>query len=308
MRLDEAVRKFLDYLEAERNASEKTIRSYGKDLNQLMEFVRSRSSTAFDNVNGLSLPDLKAFVVGLLSTLEPSSVSRKVACIKSFFKFLHKRGYISKNPASLLAAPKVPKKLPYPMSRSEAERFVESSDSGERPRKEVLRVRDRAIAEVLYGSGLRAAELCGLNRTDVDLDRGIARVRGKGDKERLVPLTELAVDELRRYFALRDADPKLRGEPACFVNNRGGRLSVRGLALIVDRIALKAEIYKSQSPHALRHSFATHMLESGANLRTIQELLGHASLATTEKYTKVSTSHLKDVYLRAHPRSGKNKD
>jgi len=307
MTFEEASIRFLEYLKAELNSSDQTVRAYKNDLEQLSDFLKKRAVAATADIKNLTLRDLRAFLVNLVSSLEPSSASRKVACIKSLFKFLYKRGHVEKNPASLLVAPRVPRRLPYPLSQLEADKFVESSDSGESPKSKLLLARDRAIAEVLYGSGLRAQELCGLNRQDIDLAIGIIKVRGKGNKERLVPLTPLAIESLKTYFALRDTDFEQKKNPACFLNHRKKRLSPRGLALIVNRISLKAELYRSLSPHALRHSFATHMLEDGANLRTIQELLGHSSLATTEKYTDVSLSHLMKVYLRAHPRSGKNK-
>lgn len=307
MTVDEASKKFLDYLVGELSASDQTVRAYKKDLEQLSDFLKQRAQNVADNIESLTLRELRAFAVTLTSSHEASSVSRKVASIKSFFKFLLKRGYIRKNPASLLVAPKVPKKLPYPLSQSEAEQFVESSDIKNPPKSKILLARDRAIAEVLYGSGLRASEICGLNRADVDLKSGILKVRGKGNKERLVPLTEPAQEALKIYFALCNIGSGQKDKEAVFLNHSKKRLTTRGLAKIVNRISLKSEIHKSPSPHALRHSFATHMLEGGADLRTIQELLGHSSLATTEKYTKVSLAHLKKVYLRAHPRSGKNK-
>lgn len=307
MTFDEAQKKFLDYLAGELSASDQTVRAYKKDLEQLANFLKQRELTATNDIENLTLKELRAFVVSLTGSHEPSSVSRKVASIKSFFKFLLKRGYIKKNPASLLVAPKVPKKLPYPLSQSEAEQFVESAGIKQPPKQELLLARDKAIAEVLYGSGLRASEVCGLNQDDIDLNSGIIRVRGKGKKERLVPLTDLAKEALKRYLSLLEFATKRGDKQALFLNHIGKRLTTRGLAKIVNRISLKSEIHKNPSPHALRHSFATHMLEEGADLRTIQELLGHSSLATTEKYTKVSLAHLKDVYLRAHPRSGKNK-
>jgi integrase/recombinase XerC len=293
----EEIELYMRHLRAERHASPHTLRSYRSDLEELGGFLAGDKRPGRDvSVARISLADLRAYAAAKLRTARRSTVSRKVAAFRGFFAFLAGARKIRRDPAAQLAAPRTEKRLPVFLPIDDTERLLNGL-----PRGETWAERDRAILETLYSSGLRVSELVGLDWTSVDFDNECVRVLGKGRKERIVPIGEIALDALRAYRRdLRDAGIE---RAAVFVNRRGGRLTARSVARFVKRYALAAGTAVSPSPHSLRHSFATHLLNQGADLRSIQELLGHSSLSTTQRYTHVNLDHLMKAYDDAHPRA-----
>lgn len=281
--------RYLDELRRE-NASPHTLRNYGIDLAEFCAF--------FD---GAPAPDLTALRMWLSSLhergLAAASIRRKLAAVRAFYLFLQREGAVDSNPAKLLSTPKVPKKLPDVPGAEQTNRLLDDVAAGklERPFPE----RDRAVFEILYGCGLRVSELVGLDLEDVDAAAGVLRVRGKGRKERLVPFAGAAAGALAAWLEVRRAKA---GERAVFVNHRGTRLSDRGARGIVKLYSTLLAGDSSLHPHALRHAYATHLLADGADLRSIQELLGHAQLSTTQRYTQVALTDLMRVYDKAHPK------
>lgn len=291
--MKEAVASFLTFLSSQRNASPHTIAAYRSDLEQFSDFVfrEAGKETAPSAVDHLMI---RRFLALLHRDHQRSSVGRKLATLRSFFKYLYREGVVAKNPAEVIATPKQEKKLPFHLNIDEVTTLVEAPEGND-----VLRLRDRAVLETLYSSGLRVSELTSLNLSSIDLEEGLVRVLGKGGKERIVPLGRKAREALQDYFASRS--DALSDAPA-FLNQRGGRLNRRGVTRIIDSYITHLATMKKVSPHTLRHTFATHLLEAGADLRAIQELLGHSSLSTTQKYTHVSIAKLMEVYDKAHPR------
>ncbi len=292
--LKEQVKTFSTFLETERNVSPHTLMAYRCDLDQLTRFVNSEkgeNSTASDIDHLL----LRRFIALLNKSAKKSSIGRKLAAIRSFFKYLFRHGVISKNPAELISTPKKENRLPFHLDIDQATTLMEAPSDDE---KHALR--DRAILEMLYSCGLRVSELTGLNISEVDLSGGMVRVMGKGGKQRIVPVGSRAVDAIREYLEERD---ELTGTGPLFLNTRDDRINRRSVTRIVDTHVLRIAAFKHISPHILRHTFATHMLEGGADLRAIQELLGHASLSTTQKYTHVGIDKLMEVYDKAHPKA-----
>jgi integrase/recombinase XerC len=235
-----------------------------------------------------------------------SSIARKISALRSFFKYLVREKVISSNPAKGVSTPKVEKTLPATLSVDEAFRLMESpktifEKSSERSKEKGLR--DRAILELLYSSGLRVSELVGLNSNQLDLDLGIVKVMGKGRKERIVPVGAKAIEALEVYLKKRGM---IEGDDPVFVNPLGGRLTARSVGRLMKRYTRHSGIFRKVSPHSLRHTFATHLLDAGADIREIQEMLGHSSLSTTQRYTHISTGKLMEVYDKAHPRSFRN--
>jgi integrase/recombinase XerC len=295
--LAQSVRGFLDFLASERRASRHTVSAYRRDLAQLSAFMlekRGREIPA-DKVDVFLL---RQWLGSMARVVAPPSVARKIAAVKTFFRYLHHRGLISKDPASDLASPKVRRPLPTFLGVDAAREVMEASAPDEPVGK-----RDRAVLEVLYGSGLRVSELSNLDLRDIDLKEGSVRVVGKGNKERVVPLGREAIRSLTAYLEARTSLPGGRApDPrALFLSRRGARLGVRQIQLLVHRYGALGAGRGDLHPHALRHTCATHMLEGGADLRAIQEMLGHASLATTQRYTHVSLDQLMKVYDGAHP-------
>ena len=293
-RLTEQIAAFCAYLETERNVSPHTLAAYGRDLKQLAEFVgreKGEGAQARDVDHLL----LRRYLALLGKRARKSSIGRKLAAIRTFFRFLLRRGIIAKNPAELIATPKREQRLPFHLDIDQATTLVEAPADDQRHA-----LRDRAILELLYSSGLRVSELTGLDIGDLDLAGGMVRVLGKGGKERIVPVGSRAVEAIRAYLILRG---ELAGSDALFLNTRGERINRRSVARIVDAHVLRIAAFKRISPHILRHTFATHLLEGGADLRAIQELLGHASLSTTQKYTHVGIDRLMEVYDKAHPKA-----
>ena len=292
--LTEHIREFTVYLETERNVSQHTLNAYRSDLAQMLSFVQREKGAAASALDVDHLL-LRRYLSELSKLSKKSSIGRKLAAIRSFFRFLLRRGTISKNPAELVATPKKEQHLPFHLDIDQTTSLMEAPDEEQ---KHALR--DRAILELLYSSGLRVSELTGLNISEIDLSGGMVRVMGKGGKERIVPVGSRAVEALQAYLAQRD---NAGTKAPLFLNTRGGRINRRSVARIVDTHVLRIAAFKRISPHTLRHTFATHMLEGGADLRAIQELLGHASLSTTQKYTHVSIDRLMEVYDKAHPKA-----
>lgn len=310
--METAIRTFLKYLDVERGASRETIRSYASDLRQFVAFLKTVTD-ALPKPAGIDASLVRRFLMWLAERKDKkSSQARKLATLRSFFKFLHRRGEVPSNPVANVRSPRLGQRLPRVLTKDEAERMIESPDADEG----TCSARDQAILETLYSTGARVSELVGVNWSDLSLDEGMVRLKGKGKKERLVPVGQVAVEAIRDYLAVtpvranpatdKDAASPLKVKPAdgpVFRNNRGGRLSVRSVERIVRRYADRLQV-GTVTPHTFRHSYATHLLDEGADLRVIQEMLGHASLATTQKYTHLATDRLMEVYDQAHPRSG----
>jgi integrase/recombinase XerD len=286
---DPDVERFLLHLAARR--SPRTVDAYRRDLAAL---ATSRGGVVAD----ATLDELERWLAEMRAAgLAPATVARRVSAVRTYFRHLVLIGMRDENPAASLKLPRRGRHLPRALSPSETERLIDAAE-GTTPRS----LRDRALVELLYGAGLRVSEAVGLDKTGVDLDGRIVRVLGKGGKERLVPLGRPAAEAVRRYLALGRAHLDRRYRPELFLNARGGPLTRAGAFLILRRLAEKAGLEPERvHPHLLRHSFATHLLEGGADLRSVQEMLGHADLGTTERYTHVSDRRRREVYFTAHP-------
>jgi integrase/recombinase XerD len=294
---------FLGYLELERGLSRNTLEAYRSDLQQFAEFLERRGLDPLE----VQTTDLTAFVSELATggpqrrAAAPATLQRKIACLRSFYRHLRREQVLDRDPASELRAPRSRARLPKVLSRDEVGRLLEQP-KGNSP----AGLRDRALLETMYACGLRASEAIGLELSELDLQDGILRARGKGSKERIVPIGSKAVEALRAYVEHgRPALVGIRPERRVFVNLRGGGLSRQGLYKIVRRHARSAGLEQRMSPHTLRHTFATHLLSGGCDLRSLQEMLGHADIGTTQIYTHLSTERLRDVYFDAHPRAHK---
>jgi len=290
------IEEFLAHLRHERNASPHTISSYGRDLGQLEAYLIEKKADwrSADNVV------LRGFLARLYEKkLKKSTIGRKLAAMRSFYDYCLKRKWIDKNPAKVLSTPRQDKNVPTFLSEDEMAEFLDLPSSDE-----PLDLRDRAALELLYASGIRVGELVAIDLVDVGFDERLVRVKGKGKKERLVPFGKKAEVSLRTYLRARPDLLKGRlGQNAFFLNYKGGRLTSRSVERIVRKHIRRTAVCRKISPHSLRHSFASHLLSRGADLRVIQELLGHASLATTQKYTHLDLKQLLDVYKKSHPRS-----
>jgi len=288
-----AIEQFCSYLESERNVSAHTLAAYQSDLSQFAAFLSSQKGVSTpEQVDHLTL---RHYLAQLHKGHAKSSVGRKLSAIRALFRFLVREGRLAKNPAELVATPKKEKRLPFHLNIDQVTALM-----GAPPVSGELASRDRAVLEILYSCGIRVSELTGMNVGDLDLQGGLARVLGKGGKERLVPVGSCARQAAAAYL-------EQRGGPApdapLILNARGGRLTRRSVGRMVDAHMLLIATMRKVSPHTLRHTFATHLLEGGADLRAIQELLGHASLSTTQKYTHVSIDRLMEVYDKAHPKA-----
>jgi integrase/recombinase XerC len=316
----EQIEAFLLYLQAERAASPHTLKNYTIDLQQFRTFLRAgglpqpepavRDADPNNDLRRAIEPTeidplaIRAFVADLHRRgIARSSIARKLATLRSFFRYLCREGLLQANPAKLVPTPKLPKRLPAYLTVDEVDRLL--APPGE---EDIASARDLAILELFYASGIRLSELTGLDVRDMDIQGGLVRVKGKGGKERIVPVGSKATTALGRYLGQRnELIPELkRGahEPiALFLNRRGGRLSQRGAARIVLKHLNRSGVGPKITPHGLRHSYATHLLQAGADLRAIQELLGHSRLSTTQRYTHLNLDHLMEVYDKAHPRA-----
>ncbi len=298
--MDQATDLYLTYIEHERRFSRRTVESYGGALREFGRFLQEKDLS--DDPAGIDSTVVRAYLAGLYGRNVPASIAAKLAALRGFFSHLKKMGLVSSSPAAAVRTPKVKRKLPGFVSVDEASRLADI-DWDDSP----AGARDKAMVEVLYGSGLRVSELCSLDLDSIDLDSRSVRVRGKGGKERLVPLGRKAVEALESHLRQRGAvvvvKNKIAHPEALFLNRSGGRLSVRSVQRMVARRGIQLATRETVHPHALRHSCATHMLDGGADLRVIQELLGHASLSTTQRYTHVSIDGLMEVYDKAHPKA-----
>ena len=304
---DEAVARFLVHLESERHASPHTRAAYGRDLATLIAFLKDRGARGAADVAAIDVYALRGWLGGLARTLAASSVARHVAAARTWMAWLRKIGVLEASPADTLASPKVRRPLPAFLGVDAAKQVVEAPEASEEggPRAEARAACDRAVLETLYGSGLRVSELCGLDLLDVDLRERQAKVTGKGRKERIVPLGGKCIEALEAWLALRPlvvhSKTGRQDDRAMFLSPRGARLNVRAVQRLVRKWGTLGAGRADLHPHALRHTCATHMLSGGADLRAIQEMLGHASLSTTQRYTHVSIEHLMKVYDDAHP-------
>ncbi len=290
---------FLAYLEFERGLSRNTLEAYRSDLLQYGRFLEARRAGALTAAS-VDVADFLASLDGLEGrSASPATVHRKSACLRSFYRHLRREELVDRDPAADLATPRRSRRLPEVLSRGEVALLLEQPKG-----TEPIDLRDRALLELMYACGLRASEAIGLEVTDLDLDELVLRARGKGSKQRLVPIGRTAAEAVRRY--LERGRSSLVGtavEPHLFVNFRGSGLTRQGLYKIVGRHAASAGLADRISPHTLRHTFATHLLAGGCDLRSVQEMLGHADVATTQLYTHLSSERLKDVYFSAHPRA-----
>jgi len=308
--IEEALGGFLAHLRDERRASPHTIAAYRRDLTSLVVFLRARQASGkgegarIQEIGELDRYLLRGWLGELARTVSPSSTSRKLAAVRTWMRWLRRRGILSSSPADELASPKVRRPLPTFVSVDAAKEVVEAPDMASPAGK-----RDRAVLELLYGSGLRVSELAGLSLSQLDLPSATVRILGKGSKERDAPLGTKCVEALSAYLAVRSELHPRRAvraiDPhAVFLSARGRRLNVRAIERLVSKYGALGAGRADLFPHALRHTCATHLLEGGADLRAIQELLGHASLSTTQRYTHVSMDHLMRVYDSAHPLAG----
>ena len=300
-RFEHLVLDFLAYLEFERGLSRNTLEAYRTDLLQFGRFLARRELSALDARQG----DVADFLAELAAgdgdrpPVSTATIHRKTACLRSFYRHVRREGLLESDPTATLTPPRRSRKLPHVLTRGEIDRLL-SQPRGMEP----AALRDRALLEVMYACGLRASEAIGLELTDVDLEDRVLRARGKGSKERVVPIGQPAVQALRAYLE-RGRPGLVKGarEAHVFVNFRGGALTRQGLYKIVRRHAVTAGLADRMSPHTLRHTFATHLLAGGCDLRSVQEMLGHADVSTTQLYTHLSSQRLKDVYFQAHPRA-----
>jgi integrase/recombinase XerC len=297
--LSEWIEQFVDHLATERGYSENTVRGYRVDLEQFRALVEEGGDG--EDPPSIDYRTLRDYVGSLYGRYERTTVSRKLSAVRSFLTFLERRALRADNPGASVSSPKRGKPVPVYLPVDDMFRMLDLPDRGE-----MLGLRDLAIMELLYSCGLRVSELAGLDLEDVDAARRLVRVVGKGNKERVVPVGRTALRAMARYLeAVRPLREKASGDVdrgAVFLNNRGGRLTPRSVARIIKKFAAACGLGSDVSPHALRHTFATHMLEGGADLRSVQEILGHASLSTTQKYTHVTLDRLMAVYDKAHPR------
>ncbi len=310
------VRQFLDYLKLEKHFSDYTVKSYGADLIQFGQYLTGdigrgpNDSRPMPNASeGLDPLQIKCDALTIREFLNylygqnytKSTTARKLATLRSFYKFLIRRGIVSVNPLSTIRTPKQEKRLPKCLDLEQVQKLLDAPGDSD-----LLSARDKAMLEVLYSSGIRVSELVDLEMADLDLQEGVLRVRGKGRKDRLTPIGSQAIKALQRYFELRSVDNKSQGAHShrVFLNTHGEALSTRSVRRKLDKYLRPAGLDPGISPHTLRHSFATHLLNNGADLRSVQELLGHQSLSTTQIYTHLTTQRMKEVYDAAHPRAG----
>lgn len=292
---------FQNYLTVERGASANTVAAYRSDLEQFTAFLGGMNPPL--PIESAGMLEIRSFVAKLLKTDAKSSAGRKLAALKTFYRFLLREHLVDMNPAELVALPKKDKLLPGFLNVDEVFGLIEQPDGGG-----FAPLRDRAILELFYASGLRVSELVGLDIKNIDINIGYVRVIGKGRKERVVPVNKMAIESLGRYLGVREGFLQGRqATDAVFLNRFGRRITRRAVGMIVREYLLKSGILKHISPHSLRHTFATHLLDAGADLRFIQELLGHASISTTQVYTHTSMDRLMKVYDDAHPRAHKEK-
>jgi integrase/recombinase XerD len=292
--LDYLADQFLDYLRVERGLANNTVQAYSKDLARFIQFLEDKKTTPED----VSVEQILEYISAIRRHLSSRSVARTIPTIKTFFRFLVTEKKIKSSPARLLETPKLSQKLPVILTQNETKTLLAQPDISS-----VTGQRDKAMLEVLYGTGLRVSELVNLKISDINLEAGYLRTMGKGSKERIIPIGEKAVDSIKDYISNgRIKLLKGRQSPFLFLNFRGKPLTRQGFWKIIKRYGATAGIQKEISPHKLRHSFASHLLEGGADLRSVQIMLGHADISTTQIYTHVTTKHLKETHRKCHPR------
>jgi integrase/recombinase XerC len=299
--MDDHVQAFLDYLRLERNASSHTLKAYSEDLVALQLFLGANQATKQPEVSDLTTVRLRGYLAHLHEhQLSKRTIARHLSSLRSFLKFLRRNGVLHKNPALGLRTPKQRSQLPSVLDQKQIEQLLEAPDTLSR-----LGRRDRAILETFYSTGLRVSELVGINLNDMDLNACSVTVRGKGKRERIAVLGSAAVTSIRHWLDTRGQveHGSHIDRVAVFLNHLGGRISTRSVGRILAKHLKEAGITSAASPHTMRHSFATHMLDRGADIRSVQELLGHRSLATTQIYTHVSSQRMREVYEKAHPRA-----
>jgi len=284
--------KFINYLKIEKNVSKHTIINYTTDLKAFSLFL---GEADIDSVDHLVLRRFLAELRG--KNYSKRTIARKLASLRSFFKFLYREGHIKSNPITAVSSPKLDKKLPKFLDIGKVTKLILSPDV-----KKASGLRDRAILETLYSCGIRVSELVGLNIDDIDFISGVIKVLGKGRKERMIPIGDMALGSIRRYTEGKRSG-RAKERKAVFLNSRGSRLTDRSVRRVIDKYIHACSIEEKISPHSLRHSFATHLLDRGADLRSVQELLGHMNLSTTQIYTHVTMERLKNVYDKTHPRA-----
>lgn len=308
------VENFIEALSAEKGFSPNTCRAYQNDLEQFAAYLEDSASglpAMGEKVDVRKVDEIviRSYLGFLYKKNQKSTIARKLSTLRSFFRFLVKRGVISRNPAETVLTPKRGRPVPQYLPVDDMFRLLDGLKEafhrlGGMKGESILALRNLAIIETLYSTGVRVAELAGMNAGDVDFDGGFVRVIGKGDKERLSPVGKKALNCIRAYLDKRGrgTEDGIQGSEPLFLNNKGGRLSTRSIARSLEKVVRQLGLLRPISPHGLRHTFATHLLDAGADLRAVQELLGHASLTTTQRYTHVSIDRLMEVYDKAHPR------
>lgn len=292
----DAIRRFLRYLDAERNASEFTIKSYKDDLEAFKYFFEYEDGT-YPEARDFRSSDLREFVSQMSEAgYARSTIARRLATLRSFFKFCQREALVDENPAKPLRNPRKHRQLPHFLSTDEIGLLLDAPDLSDQ-----LGIRDRAMLETIYSGGLRVSELVGLNYSDLELDEGLIRVRGKGKKERFSPLGSYALDALNSWLSRRNHTKRFQPDTPVFTNRFGKRITTRSVRRMMEKYIKQTGLDHRTSPHTLRHSFATHLLDRGADIRSVQELLGHKSLVTTQIYTHLTTAKLRDIYEKSHP-------
>jgi len=301
--MNEYIERFTDYLKSQRGYSPNTVRSYETDLRHFFNYINKNSNTKSMAFGQIDFHVIRAYLGGLFKRYKKTTISRKLSAIRTFFLFLEKNNLIEGNPAAEISSPKQGSYIPEYLNVDDMFRLLDAPEPAT-----VTEIRNQAILELLYSCGIRVSELTGMNLSDIDFKERLVRVIGKGNKERIVPVGKKALTVIEKYLdrtvSLRK---KIRNSPdsgkkPLFLNNRGERLSSRSVSSIIKKFVREYGLVNDITPHSIRHTFATHLLDSGADLRSVQELLGHASLSTTQKYTHVSLDKLMEVYDRAHPR------
>jgi integrase/recombinase XerC len=296
-----AVARFLQYLAVERNASAYTVKSYREDLTALVDYLAEANGKNPPSPGTVTVSDLRGFVAALHEAgYAKTTIARHLASMRSFFRFGLREGWAQTNPAKPLRNPRKSRSLPHFLSAEDLSRLFDAP-----PADEPMGKRDRAILETMYSAGLRVSEVVGLDESDMDIKAGLLRIRGKGRRERLAPVGSYALNALRHWLPLRKPPAAKKDPCPVFLNKFGHRLTTRSVARMLEKYLRLTGLDRRTTPHSLRHSFATHLLDRGADIRSVQELLGHKSLVTTQIYTHVSASALRAVYERAHPRAKK---
>ncbi len=303
MTINEYIERFVDYIKSQRGYSLNTVRNYETDLRHFFDYLTGNENTRSIDLKQIDFHVIRAYLGGLFKEYKKTTISRKLSAIRTFFFFLEKNNLNEGNPAAEISSPKQGKYIPEYLNVDDIFMLLDARDP-----VTLKEVRNQAILELLYSCGIRVSELTGLNLTDIDFKERLVRVIGKGNKERIVPAGKKALSAVEKYLEQSAALRKKTGSPdrslkePLFLNKSGGRLSSRSVSSIIKNFVREYGLVNNITPHSLRHTFATHLLDSGADLRSVQELLGHASLSTTQKYTHVSLDKLMEVYDRAHPR------